>query len=130
MGVLLEPDVHDVSGCIPVPVPVPDATKWVGTRPHPVTGTPLPVPVTHVVFWSPQVGDPACQADLSKTTIGDSEFASIHWAFRFSFQHCDNMASTLAELRDSVFNSQLITSECLPLPCRCTGRVVCLRQNS
>jgi hypothetical protein len=128
MGVLMEPDVHDASGCVSVPVPVPDATKRVGTRPHSVTGTPLPVPVTHVVFRGPQVGNPACRANLSQTTIGDSEFASIEWAF--SVQHCDNMASTPAELRDSVFNSQLITSECLQLPCRCTGRVVCLRQNS
>jgi hypothetical protein len=75
MGVLMEPDVHDVSGRVSVPVPVPDATKRVGTRPHPVTGTPLPVPITHVVFWSPQVGHPAGGANLSKATIGDSEFA-------------------------------------------------------
>jgi hypothetical protein len=116
MGVLMDPDVHDVhdvSGCVSVPVPVPDAIKRVGTRPHPVTGIPLPVPVTHVVFWSPQVGDPACRANLSKTTIGDSEFASIQWAFRFSVHQCDNMASTSAELRDSVFDSQLITFKCL-----------------
>jgi hypothetical protein len=67
-------------------VPVPDATKRVGTRPHPVTGTPLPVSVMHIVFWSPQVGNPACRANLSKTTIEDSEFASIRWAFRFNVQ--------------------------------------------
>jgi hypothetical protein len=104
MGVLMERDVHDDSGSVSVPVPV-LAAKRVGTHPHPITGTPLPVPVTHIVFWSPQVGDPACRANLSKTTIGDSEFASIQWAFTFSVQHCNNMASTPAELRDSVFNS-------------------------
>jgi hypothetical protein len=53
MRVLMKPDVHDVSGGVSIPVPMPDATKRVDTRPHPVIGTPLPVSTTHIVFWRP-----------------------------------------------------------------------------
>jgi hypothetical protein len=65
---VLKPDLEHVSGGNSIPVPMLDATKRVGTRPHPVIGTPLPVSATHIVFRTPEVGGIACRANLSKTT--------------------------------------------------------------